>query len=123
MRLWIHSLPNRKNARCQRLFVVQQLNLHQKIPILSLLLELIPSSAYFALSGLEMPKRGLFDQETTDGRLVKQSPKLYGMVVMLYTVSIVLTETMNCSGDCHFRLRKQFCFRVRLKLSRLFIIY
>src|SRR6218665_1285545 len=106
MRLWIHSLPNRKNARCQRLFVVQQLNLHQKIPILSLLLELIPSSAYFALSGLEMPKRGLFDQETTDGRPAIQSLRLCVMVVMLYTVSIVLAETTFTSGDCHFLSRK-----------------
>src|SRR6218665_1775164 len=94
------------NVRCQRFFVVQQLNLHQKRLILSIPLELMSSTPYIARSGLEMPKLGLFDQETTDGRPVIQSPKWCGTVVMLCTFSIVIAETIHTNGDCHFRLRK-----------------
>src|SRR6218665_931444 len=94
---------------CQRYFLVQQLNIVMKLTLImihTLLLELMPSSAYFALSGLKMPKIGLIDQEATDGRPVKQSLKLFRTVAMLYTLSTVLVETTCASGDCHFLLQK-----------------
>ena len=65
--------------------------------------DVMASKACGALSGLEKPKIGLFDQENTDGRRLIQSPKLYKMVVMLFMFSIVLAETINYSGDCHFQ--------------------
>src|SRR6218665_244826 len=101
--MWIKWMALWINARCRGLFVVQQLNLNQQILILYLILELMKSPACFALSGPGMPKLGLFDQETTVGRPVIQFQKLFGMVVMLCTFSIVLAETMNSSGDCHFQ--------------------
>src|SRR6218665_2266134 len=50
------------------MFVVQQLNAHHLISSLATALELMPSTVYFALSGLEMHNLGLFDQETMETR-------------------------------------------------------
>ena len=68
--------------------------------------DVITSEACGALNGLEKPKVGLNDLGITNGRLLIQSPRLHRMVVMLSTLSIVLAETINISGDFHFQSQK-----------------
>src|SRR6218665_3327827 len=87
--------------------------------ILVTISELISSAACGALNGLKKLKIGLIEIGLADGQGLIQSQRLCEMVVILYTFSIVLVETMNYSGGFHFHWRRYLYFRAGLQLSRL----